>query len=92
MSVELDWNETYDDMDNSVWEAASSFIDGEDGSPFMWRLTQQLESNRIAWCDSSDGELLDGDTPFYPTLEEAKAACQRANDGIVHELSEDPDP
>lgn len=83
----LAWVETFDEFDNSIWEAASALHD--ESSPFYFRLVQRLDSNRIVWQDSSDTELTDGDTPDWPSLEEAKAACEQANRNILHECSEE---
>ncbi len=82
----LPWTETFDDDDNSIWEAPSAFLDGEDGAPFMWRLRQVLMYNAIWWVDhATDGELIDGAGSEYRTLGEAMNSCENANDCIIQD-------
>jgi hypothetical protein len=85
----LTWAEIFDDDENSIWEAPSAFLDGEDGAPFMWRLKQRLANSRIEWYCASDPELVDGlPCDFWPNLGDALTACDNANDCIIHECSE----
>jgi hypothetical protein len=84
----LPWTESFDEDENSIWEAPSAFLDGEDGAPFMWRLTQRLMNNFLFWTDqTSDSELIEGVGETYASLTEAKSACEAYNQGIMHECS-----
>lgn len=79
----LTWNEEKDDWDNSIWIADSLYHD--EGSHFKFRIVQVIRDNRIEWQDASDSELgIDGET--WPTLEQAKAAMQEANNNIASEI------
>ena len=79
---QINWVEDWDDNDNTYWEGASPYVD----EAFYWRLCQWLQDNRIVWIDNSDNELVgDGVGEFWPTLDEAKAACQEAHDKILEE-------
>jgi hypothetical protein len=90
-SIHLDWSEDFDNDDNSIFEAASPYLDGEEGSPFQWRIRQQLKGNKIVWFESSDLELIAD--PEYPrewaTLEEAKKALQKDHAEILKEIASD---
>ena|SRR3990167_3264126 len=86
----LDWQETFDDDDNSIWEADSPWTDDGASAGFMFRLKQRLVGNRIEWYDASDAECTLGGETFL-TLEEAKAACEAAAETIIAECA-DHDP
>lgn len=84
--MELQWQEDFDDMDNSVWEAQSAFHDG-DGNHFKFRIRQKLQDNKHFFWDDSDSEVNGGDYQDWYTLESAKEDMQEANDNIVAELN-----
>ena len=58
----LVWTETWDDDDNSIWEANGPYGDEEGGCLGSWRLVQRLRNNHVAWFEDHDPELLDYDT------------------------------
>lgn len=82
MSTQVQWDEGYDDNDNSYWVAPSPFHD--DGVHFAWRLRQRLVGNKIEWYAAHDSEL-GGDCNgiTWRSIEEAKAAVQEAHDDII---------
>lgn len=79
--VELNWFASFDDHDNTMWEANSLFHN--DGDPIRFRLKQALRDNNIWWVDASDGEIRTDEE--WPSLEEAKADMQKANQNIAEE-------
>lgn len=75
----LFWTETFDDDNNSIWEAPGPFTDCNP----RWRLVQKLANNRIEWHAEHTAEL--GDTAngeFWLSLEEAKAAVESTHSQI----------
>lgn len=80
----INWQETWDERDNSIWEGLSPYsTDGDPsaGPNLHWRLKQLLCDNKVIWVAAHDSEL--GGDENWPTLEEAKAACQKAHDHIL---------
>lgn len=85
---EIEWNEDFDDEDNSYWEGLSPYTTETDEPPNLhWRIRQRLSSNRIEWYADHDSEL-GGQGEFWLSLEEAQAACQLAHDAIIDEFAE----
>ncbi len=82
----IDWQEDFDDDDNSIWCGCSPYTTDADGPPNVyWRLKQRLRDNKIEWYEAHDSELLP-DPRFpecWPDIEAAKAAVQLAHDGIL---------
>jgi len=78
---QINWVEDFDPDDNSYWEGASPYVD----ETFYWRLCQNLQDNKIVWVDCSDNELVGDGGETWSTIEEAKAACQKAHDNILTE-------
>ena len=90
VKMKLEWSTTYDDLDNTEWEADSLYHD--DGSHFKFRIKQRLENDRIEFYCDSDGELTGtGGGEFWLSLVEAKAAMQKANDNIANEIGNEVD-
>jgi hypothetical protein len=80
--MKLEWIEDWDEDGNSIYEANSPFYD--DGTHFKFRIKQRLANNRIEFYDASDAECsLGGES--WPTLAKAKAAMQKASNGILKE-------
>ncbi len=82
MANPVQWEEIFDDNDNSEWEAPSPYQD--DGVHFNWRLKQRLYGNRIEWYAAHDSEL-GGDCNgiTWQSIDEAKTAVQEAHDNII---------
>ena len=70
----LVWTETWDDDDNSIWEANGPFGDEEGGCLGSWRIRQLLRMNHILWVEDHDAELRDEYTSqqSWSSLEMAK--------------------
>ncbi len=77
----LEWNESFDDNDNSIWEAASPFID-RDGDSFVWRLKQRLYDNQIEWHAAHDAEV-GGNGEVWASLEDAKHDIEASHEFVV---------
>jgi hypothetical protein len=77
------WTETFDDDDNSIWEATSPYH--YDGSPFYWRLKQRLCNNNIEWYEAHDLELMstDGEIRTWETGIEAMDAISQDHRDII---------
>lgn len=86
MNTKLNWNEEFDDEDNSIWEASSPWHD--DGGTFQWRIKQRLRDNKHEYYDASDEELRDTsfDEETWESLFEAQQYFQKENDDLVEEL------
>lgn len=79
----LEWEETHDDSDNSVWEAASPYGEEEGSSPFMWRLKQRLFANAVEWHPDHDADIADQmECRTWTSLEQAKAEIQKDDDEL----------
>lgn len=75
----LTWTEDVDDFDDTTFEATSRYHD--EGSHFHYRIEMIAAENEVVWIlDKTDHELLPAATRnrFFPTIEEAKAACEAA--------------
>lgn len=77
------WTESFDDDDNSIWEAPSPYH--YDGSPFYWRLKQRLFDNRHEWYEAHDLELMptDGEVRTWATGTEAMDAIAQDHRDII---------
>lgn len=97
MMSAINWQETWDDDDNSIWEGLSPFTtdsDPEAGPNVYWRLKQEVFGNKIQWYQAHDAELGGVDHhQTWATLDEAKSDCQKAHDNILltEESSQDSD-
>ena len=69
----MEWVESFDDHDNSIWEAASNMVPGEEEMPFEYRIKQRLVANHIEWYDASDEDIRTEETTWW-SLALAKAA------------------
>src|SRR5690606_32733961 len=74
----MDWVETFDDCDNSVWSLTATYTD----EVFTFRIKQRLENN-CRWFYSASDDELGGDMAGarWGTLKRAKrdlGACWRA--------------
>lgn len=79
--LKISWEETFDENDNSVFEAASPW--GHDEVAFQWRLCQRLYGNLIEWYDDSDGELRDGNlVSTWDSLRIAKHDIEKRHNKI----------
>jgi hypothetical protein len=88
MKHQIRWHETTDNNDNTVWEGQSPYVPDEDGAAFEWRLRQRVVADKIEWYESHDAELMGDHAPeSWPTIEEAKAAIQKAHEGIIADNS-----
>lgn len=56
-NMRLEWEESFDENDNSIWEANSCVAASEGDMPFQFRIKQKLEKNEIIWYDASDEDL-----------------------------------
>jgi hypothetical protein len=71
----LEWLTTTDEHDNTVWEALAPV--GDDGMPFMFRITQRLCGNEHEFVEASTSELiLHDDASSWSTLELAQQAME----------------
>ena len=79
------WSETWDDEDNSVWEAAGPYTDEGGSSEFQWRLRQRLRDNKVEWVEDSDAELMmdEEDPRTWTSIGEAKAAMAQDHSDIL---------
>lgn len=83
----LNWNESFENDDNSIWEANSCCHDGssneDPGSPFQYRLRQRLRANAIEWVEDSDQELMpdESDPRAWESLELAQAELEKDEQG-----------
>lgn len=83
--MSLNWYESCDALDNTMWEAPGPYTD-ELGSPeFLFRLCPALIADAVVWQDHSDQEL---STPLrrgrtWDTLEEAKAELEKEASEMV---------
>ena len=82
----LEWTESYDRYDNTIYEAAGAYQE-EDGTVFYYRIVPVLRDNRVQFslCESDD-ELVSCAEEF-PTVEAAKADCQQRDDNLRDELA-----
>lgn len=84
----MNWQKTYDNNDNDVWEAPSPY--SEDG--FQWRLMQKLQGNKIIWYEAHDADLLDPeDGEEFETLELAKEFVELQDKEIWDSFKEEPE-
>lgn len=69
----MNWTETFDDYDNSIWELSAPYTD----EVFTFRIKQRLENN-CRWFYSDSDEELGGDmnAARWGTLKRAKAAIE----------------
>lgn len=75
----LNWHETWDVNDNSIWEANSPYEEG-----FQWRLKQLLFGNRIIWVEAHDADLFDAEeAEMFSSLEEAQAFVLKEHIKII---------
>lgn len=81
--MRLEWEETWDDNDNSIWEAPSC-LGSEDDGVFRHRVKPVLCDNRILWRLASDDELMSDDDQdeAFLSADAAKAYCQRRDEEI----------
>lgn len=82
----INWNEEFDDNDNSIWVGASPYCADSDPAAapdIYWRLKQRLSNNRIEWYAAHDSELGGETGDFWLSLDEAKKACQESHDHII---------
>lgn len=76
---ELDWEEYYDNDDNTYWEAVA--MSDEESGTYVYRIRQKLQNNRIIFIEDSDPELWIDPKSFYReewiNLQGAKYDCYR---------------
>jgi hypothetical protein len=81
----IEWEEIFDNNDNSIWEGNSPYHDN--GVFFRWRLKQKLCNNKIEWHEDHDAVInCVGCGYWWTSLEEAKKECQKCHDNILIEL------
>ena len=79
----INWEEDWDNNDNSFWVGASPYCTDVDGpADIYWRLRQMLFGNKIEWYTDHDYELGQRGEA-WSTIEEAKAAIQKQHDEII---------
>lgn len=87
MKHKLIWNQTWDDNDNSIWEAAGPYSDGDGGCLGYWRLVHKLVKDDPIWAAEHDADLcgmVDGDEE-WPTLDAAKIDIEKLHNEILEE-------
>lgn len=89
--MSLKWIEHQDDDEND-WYEAKSWLRGVSDQPCVWRLRQIVRANAIvwtAWYSSHELTLgMDNSRETWPTIEEAKAAIQHAEELTIDAYSE----
>ena len=82
----LVWEESFDDDDNSIWEASGPYGDEEGACIGSWRLVQRLRNNQISWFEDHDPELMDSDTNDvgYPSLSLLKRSIEIIHNDILN--------
>lgn len=89
----LRWTETWDDDDNSIWEATGPYTD-ETGCPDGdWRIRQRLRNNKVEWYEDSDAELMmDAEHPrTWPSRQAAMKAITQEHADILATCKEGPE-
>lgn len=82
---EPQWEEFYDENDNTLWEAPSPFNCGDD--VFCWRIRQRLADDVVELYTDHDPEC--GDAEYiFGTIEEAKAAVAEAHANLLNSVSD----
>lgn len=86
----LKWEESFDDDDNSIWEASGPYGDEGGSCIGLWRIRQLLRMNHILWVEDHDAELRDEFTSeqSWPTLESAKKDIERIHHEILESYEE----
>lgn len=78
----LRWEESFDDDDNSIWEASGPYGDEEGGCLGSWRLRQKLSNNQLWWYSDHDPELQD-EEDSWTSLEKAKTDIEALHQYIL---------
>ena len=75
----MNWQKTYDDFDNDVWESLSPYEED-----YQWRLKQKLQSNKVVWFEAHDEDLLDDPqwAEEFDSLESAKTFVEELDEEI----------
>ncbi len=81
----LKWEKSFDDDDNTVWEASGPYGDEEEGCLGSWVLRQKLTHDKIIWVEDHDKELRNEYTSdqSWSTLEEAKKSVENTHEQIL---------
>lgn len=84
MTHKLIWHQTWDDDDNSIWEAAGPY--GEDGSSIAdWRLVHKLVGNKPVWVAEHDADLQGIEDGQWLNLGAAKSDIEKVHNEILEE-------
>jgi len=79
------WEESWDDEDNSIWEASGPFGDEEGGCLGSWRLVQRFCNNQVKWEEDHDLELRDSrDGGGWLNLNAAKQDIEKTHLEILN--------
>lgn len=78
--MKLEWAESFDENDNSIWEANSNCVASEGDMPFQWRIKQKLQDNVRWYYDARDTDLGEGGNQ-WTSLKHAKAYVENISDG-----------
>ncbi len=85
MIHKLNWSQTWDDDDNSIWEAAGPYGDEDGGCIAYWRLVHKLVNDQPVWIAEHDAELEgteDGDGQWL-NLSAAKSDILKIHNEII---------
>lgn len=90
--MNLIWSKTYDDDDNSIWEAAGPY--GEDGSSIAdWRLVHKLIGDKAVWVSEHDADLQgvdDRSEGQWLNVSAAKSSIEQVHNEILDENDSNP--
>lgn len=85
MNHKLNWYQTWDNNDNSIWEACGPYSDECGGCLAYWRLVHKLIKNQPVWVAEHDADLEgmeDGDGQ-WKNLESAKSDILKLHNELL---------
>lgn len=87
----LNWSRTWDDNDNTIWEAPGPYTDEEGGSLGSWRLIHKLVRDIPVWIADHDAELegLEGTEGEWLNLRAAMSDIFKIHHEILEEASKE---
>lgn len=91
MNHKLYWFQTWDDDDNSIWEAAGPYGDGDGSCLANWRLVHKLVNNQPVWVAEHDADLEDieeGDGQWL-NLNAAKSDILKLHNQIIEDCQKE---
>lgn len=87
MNHKLYWSQTWDDDDNSIWEAAGPYSDECGGCLAYWRLVHKFVKDEPVWvaCHDADLEGMEDGDGEWKNLEAAKSDILKLHNEILEE-------